>query len=231
MQTLLFERPNRETHPQILAPQKGSTMPPRPNEARREQLLDELQELFLSEGFLHLRIGALASRLKCSRSTLYELADSKEALFVRIVERFADRAVEDAASLAAACTSPVDRVARFVEVIARRQALGSPEFWRDAYEYAPTAQRFSERASSGVAMIREYLDEGIEAGVFRPTNTAFTAHLVWLLTRASRDGDALATAGIDSGEAVREIGALLLSGMGVPAVVASNATSPEPRCA
>ena len=41
---------------------------------RRNQIVDGLEEVFLKEGFRKVRIEELASRLRCSRQTLYRLA-------------------------------------------------------------------------------------------------------------------------------------------------------------
>lgn len=188
-------------------------MPRRPNEARREQLLDELERIFRTEGFLHLRVGTLAGRLHCSRSTLYELAGSKEQLFARVVERFADRAVTEAAAYAEAAESPRERVLRFFSVIAEYQARTSAQFWRDAYGFGPTAARFAESRAWGVVRVKAYLDEGIAAAVLRPANTAFIAHVIWLAAAASRDPDVLERTGISTRDAMQELGALIVNGM------------------
>lgn len=45
---------------------------------RQEQVLDGLEEIFREEGFRRLTIGELATRLRCSRSTLYAMAPTKE---------------------------------------------------------------------------------------------------------------------------------------------------------
>jgi len=191
-------------------------MPRRPNEARREQLLDELEKIFLTEGFLHLRVGTLASRLHCSRSTLYELADSKEELIGRVVARFADRAVTEAAEYAETSESPVERITRFFSVIATYQDKGSARFWREAYTHPGTLARFDRSRSWGIDKIKGYLDEGIASGTLRPANTAFIAHVIWLAARATRDPDLLETLGASSGDAVLELGALVVKGMAAP---------------
>ena len=48
--------------------------------ARRAELFDQLVALLLSEGFAHLTLDEIAARLRCSKSTLYTLAGSKEQL-------------------------------------------------------------------------------------------------------------------------------------------------------
>ena len=45
--------------------------------ARQTALLDDIVGLYLVEGFAHLTLDELASRLRCSKSTLYTLAASK----------------------------------------------------------------------------------------------------------------------------------------------------------
>jgi AcrR family transcriptional regulator len=189
-------------------------MPPRPNETRRAQLLDALEEIVLAEGFEHLRVGELANRLRCSRSTLYKLALSKDELIVLVVERYADRAVREAIDRAEAVGDHVDRLTAFLEVIAEWQTRGSLDFWRDAYAFGPTADRFAEKRAWGIQRLRAYLEQGIAEGVWRPANTEFLAHVIWLGATASRDPEVLRRSGLDSGEAVREIGRLLRSGMG-----------------
>ena len=62
--------------------------------ARKAQLLDQLVELLLAEGFAHLTLDELATRLRCSKSTLYGLADSKEQLVRAATVHFFRRATE-----------------------------------------------------------------------------------------------------------------------------------------
>ena len=59
---------------------------------RQAQLLDQLEELFLAEGFAGFTLEDLAVRLHCSKTTLYALAGSKEQLAVRVVRHFFRRA-------------------------------------------------------------------------------------------------------------------------------------------
>ena len=50
-------------------------------------LLDELERLFVAEGFAHLSVADLAARLRVSRSTLYRLATGKQVLAELVISR------------------------------------------------------------------------------------------------------------------------------------------------
>src|SRR4051812_8968716 len=58
---------------------------------RHRTLIDALEQLFLQEGFRSVTVDELAARLKCSKRTLYEVASSKQELFLLVVERWLER--------------------------------------------------------------------------------------------------------------------------------------------
>jgi AcrR family transcriptional regulator len=180
---------------------------------RREELLDQIEELVLSEGFAHLRVGALAAHLRCSRSTLYKLASSKEELIALVFRRFVDKALAEASAEAALLEDPAERVIRFTEAIGRWQAKGSEAFWRDVRDHPQASDVLSQTRSRGYKILQGYLDEGVASGRFRPANTTFVAYLIWHSYRAARDPDVVRPLGITSDEAVREIGRLIAYGM------------------
>ena len=61
---------------------------------RRAGLFDELDALFLQEGFADLTLDDNATRLRCSKSTLYALAGSKEQLVQAVMVHFFKRATD-----------------------------------------------------------------------------------------------------------------------------------------
>lgn len=63
---------------------------------RHRSVLDGLEQLLGDGQLADLTIGELASTLECSRRTLYELAPSKEQLFVLVVDRVMHRIGETA---------------------------------------------------------------------------------------------------------------------------------------
>src|SRR3954464_13190320 len=81
---------------------------------RQAQLLDHLEELFLAEGFARFTLEDLALRLRCSKSTLYTLAQSKEQLALRVVRHFFRQATEAVEAQTAAETDPALRVTAYL---------------------------------------------------------------------------------------------------------------------
>src|SRR3954464_12917551 len=98
---------------------------------RGAQLLDELEQLFLAEGFARFTLEDLAVRLRCSKSTLYTLAESKEQLALRVVRHFFRQATEAVEAQTAAQTDPALRVTTYLGAIAQALAPAGPTFYRD----------------------------------------------------------------------------------------------------
>ena len=97
-----------------------------PLSARHAALLGTLEEMVSSEGFGDLGVGSIARRLRCSRSTPYAIAPSKEQLFVVLVDRVvcriesaavaaSEREREPAARLAEFQRSFIDKLRRLIE--------------------------------------------------------------------------------------------------------------------
>jgi AcrR family transcriptional regulator len=188
-------------------------MSPKSVEARREQLLDQLEEIYIADGFRSSRVGQLASRLRCSRSTLYALAPSKEALIVLSVERLIERANVDARCAAATQRSAMAKIATFITAMSNWMVRISPQFWEDVRSFEPTAALFAEKRAIGSQTVTRYLDEGVASGEFRQANTVFLGHVIWLASSAARDPDVLERAGLDSGQAILEVRDLLAQGV------------------
>lgn len=191
-------------------------MPPRPDPHRREQLLDALEYLVLQEGFEHLRVGMLADRLHCSRSTLYKLAPSKEELMTLVFERFADRAIDDAVAQANELEDPAAKIIRYSDVVDVHQSKGSVRFWRDVAAHPAVSDSLSESRARGYRIVVGFLEEGIASGHFRPLNTAWVGHLIWLCARQTREPDVLARLGVDRATANRELIELIVNGVHAP---------------
>lgn len=63
-------------------------MPSPRRTARQADLLERLVALLTAQGFSDLTLDDLAERLRCSKTTLYQLARSKQGLVVEAVKHY-----------------------------------------------------------------------------------------------------------------------------------------------
>ena len=142
--------------------------------ARHREVLDALEALFLADGFRHATVGGLASAVGCSRRTLYELAPSKHALVLVVLDRFLHRVGRSA-------LDEIDAGAPYAEQI-RRYFVGAVELQRRTSTFAddladdPGARRlFDRHFRYVVAVIERLVAEGITAGELRPVSPSIVA--------------------------------------------------------
>src|SRR3954451_16630929 len=155
---------------------------------RQAELLDQLEALFLAEGFARFTLEDLAVRLHCSKSALYALAGSKEQLAHRVVRHFfrkATAAVEGhtrpptrsrpflrkatAAGEAHTVreTDPGLRVVAYLTAVARALAPAGPAFHRDLDGFPPGRETYEQNTALAADRVRQLIAEGVEQGRFR----------------------------------------------------------------
>jgi AcrR family transcriptional regulator len=93
------------TDPELMAPGR------RRFSARQEQVLQAVERIFLREGVGGIRMGDLATEVGCSRSTLYEIAPSKDDLLLLVIDRLMRRLSVRGADAIATADTNVDRMA------------------------------------------------------------------------------------------------------------------------
>src|SRR6476659_10876952 len=105
---------------------------------RQVDLLDRLTDLVVAEGFAHLTLDDLAARLRCSKTTLYALAPSKDQLAVRVVNNFFRRSTALVESRVEARRAPRRRIEAYRDAIAEALQPASRRFIDDVAAFAPT---------------------------------------------------------------------------------------------
>jgi len=178
---------------------------------RQRQLVDELVDLFLSEGFARLTLDEVAARLGCSKRTLYALADSKEQLAVRAVRFFFKRSTDQVESAIARTRSPATRVTRYLEAVAEALRPAGAEFRRDLAQTAATREVYEQNTAAAAARVRELIDEGIRAGAFRPVSAALVGEVVTATMRRITSGEIGRATGLDDAQAYAELARLMVA--------------------
>lgn len=175
-------------------------------------MLQELEQLVMTEGFLHLTVGGLAKRLKCSRRTLYQLAASKDDLILYVIDDFFQRVAVQANLAADRGGSRTEQLEHFLE-ISRLRAVSWP-FQRDLESWEPAAKLFDAHIRFALQNRFESLVRaGIADGEFRPVDPAVIAQAVYGAMRYMRHPDALRDLGMTYSEAVSQFHQLVVAGL------------------
>jgi AcrR family transcriptional regulator len=166
---------------------------------RQEELLTQITEMFLNEGFYDLTLDDLTRRLRCSKTTLYVLGGNKDQLVTAIVIRYFREATEYIEErTAAAGDGPIERISAYLTAVGEALHRASPAFMDD----------LSRDYVSG--RISELIAEGVASGDFRPVHAAFVADLLQIAIERIQSGRLREATGLQDAEAFDELGKLLL---------------------
>jgi AcrR family transcriptional regulator len=187
--------------------------------SRQSDLFDALLRIFLAEGFARFTLAELAGRLRCSKSTLYALARSKEQLAVAVVGHFfrsaAERIERDVAQ--AAAVSPADTVGAYLLGVARELRPASAAFRRDLDAHPATRAEYERNTRIAARRIRELVAVGVKAGVFGGVDAAFVGQAATAVMAAIQRGEIAAATGLSDADAYSELADLLRHGLTGPA--------------
>src|SRR3954464_6304542 len=180
---------------------------------RQAELLDQLEELFLAEGFAGFSLDDLALHLHCSKSTLYTLAGSKEQLALRVVRHFFRKAATSVEAQTVTEADPALRVTAYLSAVARALAPAGPAFHRDLDSFALDGEGYETNVALAADRVRELIADGVTRGRFREVHPALIADTVTTLMFRIGRGETARATGLDDATAYRELAALLLHGI------------------
>jgi AcrR family transcriptional regulator len=178
---------------------------------RREELLRGLEDLLLAEGFARLTVDDFASRLQCSKSTLYSIASSKEQLVAAAVRHFFRGATARIEAEVAPVSTAADRITAYVAAVGAEMDRMSAEFYTDMLTTDATAGIYDRNSEAAGRRIRELVDSGIASGDFRDVDAGFVGAAASLLIDGIRHGQLLRRTGLSAGDAYSRLGELVVS--------------------
>lgn len=180
---------------------------------RRTELFDALVDLFLTEGFAHLTLDEIASRLRCSKSTLYTLAGSKEQLVRAATVHFFRRATDDVEQRIATTTGARERIIAYLSAVGTVLGAASQQFMTDLDAFAPAREVYEQNTRLAARRVHELVDDGVAAGEFREVHAAFAADLAATMMVRIQQGGVRTETGLDDADAYRELATILTTGI------------------
>lgn len=195
---------------------------------RHREVLDQLESLFLAEGFAAFTVRELAAGVGCSRRTLYELAPSKDELVLIVLDRFLHRVGRSALGAIDPGASGADQI--------RAYFRGGLELQRQTAVFAddladePAARRLLDRHFRYVmSVVEQLVQRGVERGDFRPVNPAVVAAMLAGIGLYLNQPDVAVDLGVPQSEATDEALDLVLRALTASGPVSPPAGGPAPR--
>jgi AcrR family transcriptional regulator len=198
----------------LLAVESSGLAPaPRRFSPRQEEVLDVVEAVFVREGIRAVRIGQLASEASCSRSTLYELAPSKEDLLLLVLDRMMRRIMRHGARAIDRAADPLDRVqAMLTSGALGFEALG-PRFLDAVRQHPPARLLFDRRIGEGRDALEMLIEDAARTGHFRPVNAAVVAEAMFAVVLRFTDPDFVRSTKVSSNTGLAELVDVLLDGL------------------
>lgn len=178
---------------------------------RQSELREQLVRLVLQEGFRRFTVEDVATRLGCSKRTLYALARSKEQLATLAVRHFFKTATEQVEHALRGVRSPARRVTRYLEAVAAALRPASPRFRADVAQFPPARELYELNTAAAARRVRELVDEGTATGSFRIIPGDFLTEVVTATMRRISTGEVQAATGLTDAQAYAELARLVLA--------------------
>lgn len=178
-------------------------------------MMENLEKIFLAEGFSSLTVDEICRRLKCSKSTLYSIAGSREQIIQAVTRHFFARATTAIEAEVAQENDPGRRIIRYLDGVGTAMRRNSVAFYLDMVSYQPTADIYHLNSDAAARRVRELIEQGVEAGAFRKADAALAAQAIALLIDGVQSGELLQATGLSAGEAFSELGELLVNGLSI----------------
>lgn len=185
-------------------------MPSPRRTARQSDLLQRLVTLLTAEGFAGLTLDDLAERLHCSKTTLYQLARSKQGLVVEAVKHYFRGATEAVEKRVAETADPAERVRSYLTAVAEQLRPLSRRFLDDVALFPPAREVYEANTRMAAERVRQLIAEGVSGGAFREVHAAFVGEVAAATMRQIQQGELGSRTGLSDAEAYEQLASLIV---------------------
>jgi AcrR family transcriptional regulator len=200
--------------PDLATPRTGLPISGRRFSRRQGEVLDVVEQVFYSEGLRAVTVAQLAACARCSRRTLYDLAPSKEELFLLVLDRLMRRLARTARDAVTREEDPIDRITAFMRGGLLVLEPFSPAFSESIENHPPAGWLFDHHWSAAMETLIGLIDEAISRGAFREDlHPAVAAEAIVGGSRRLMEPRILTSVNVTAAEALDEFFSMVVSGM------------------
>ncbi len=177
-----------------------------------DEFIKELTTLLIVEGVSSLTIADIAQRVKCSRRRLYELAATKEELFVTICRDVFAANLEKGFAAARNESNGAKAIAVYLRATLNASGLSKTALMDlDASESGRAV--FDAYQLARVRGLEAMIDEGVRQGLLVPHNPRLVSEAILGAAHRLRNQQFLAETGLTIGGAFTEFYEIVLNGL------------------
>ena len=148
----------------------------------RYKFIEVARQLFSRKGVENTTMNDIASASDKGRRTIYTYFKSKREIFNAVIESETDQLLDKLQEIVKRDTTPQEKLTNYVycrfetmkEIVSRNGSLRAG-FFRDVRKVDRARKLITKKETS---MLREILKEGVEQGVFKPSNLDHTAVII-----------------------------------------------------
>lgn len=178
----------------------------------QEEFLQELTHLLISEGIRTLTIAEIAERLKCSRRRLYELAPSKEALFLQVCRQRFDANMAKGHAAARGAPDAAAAISAYMKAVLSPSGMSKAALTDlDATEEGRKV--FDAYQVARVRGLESMIEEGVRQNLMVAHNPRLVSEAILGAAFRFRNPQFLEDTGLSLGEAFNEFYEIVLNGL------------------
>lgn len=151
--------------------------------ARQREVLDALEALVVTEGLAGLTMAGIAASVNCSLRTLYEIAPSRDALVLAVVDRRLHRIGRAAMEALDPDAPPLTALRAYLHAANRAVQPTTAAFAREFADVPGARELIDAHESYVIAVTRSLLERALAQGKIRGVDTAAVAHVLGGLGR------------------------------------------------
>lgn len=178
---------------------------------RQRTLFNQILSDFLAHGFADFTIDKATRDYHCSKSTIYALGRSKEAIVRRILVSFFKEVTRRTELTITPAKTPQACIRDYFDAITTTLEPASPAFMSDLASTAIGREIYETNTRAATEKITELIARGMERGDFRPLNAPLVAAIVGHSLEHIQQGDYESVS--DAHLAYKELGSLILGGI------------------
>ena len=172
----------------------------------------DLNALLITEGISSLTIADIATRLKCSKRRIYQIAPTKEALFLEVCKTVLNESLERGYAKAQAETEPEKEISAYLQATLNASGMKKACFV-DLDATVEGRKLFDDYQLARIRGLEEIIEKGVRQNVFSSTNPRLVSEAILGAAHRLRNQALLAEMGVSIGDAFSEFYTLILHGL------------------